>query len=769
MGEIKKENNAMFRIKTLFGMATATALVYLCLIVAPLSAQTEDLDQPPDPTHKGIPRLESVLSELLDMFEKGGIGRAIAFAKKRGIEISAGRIRVRAEMESEEQAKRFRLPGVKVETTHRNLVRLLVPLGRIRALVAAPGVKFVREPLKPLSLAGGVTSEGVAITGADTWHDSGLTGDGVKVAILDCDGFADYQDLLGNELPPADRVVVQSFRWDGDIEAGVHGTACAEVVYDMSPGATLYLVNYADEVGMFQAILWLINQGVDVITHSCGWVNIGPYDGTGGICETVNMAHDEGIFWANSIGNQAERHWEGYFKDKDRDSWHDFDRRDETIDISASGGDTIYVFLSWNDWGPLWPLVSGGSTHDYDLYLLDSGLNVVASSLNYQNGSSDPIEGITYSVPASGTYHVAVHNYAASGDHHLEIYSFRQNLEHQVPESSLMIPADTTGAVAAGAAHWNSQSLEYFSSWGPPDREGGGPPDYNYPRYKPELLSPDDVSNFTYSGGFRGTSASSPHVAGTAALLLSPNSPYSGSTPDQLRAVLTENATNNGYGSLPNWEHGYGFLTMPTLEGNNPPVAVDDEYSITENTTLDVPAPGVLGNDSDPNDDPLAASLVTNPANGTLSSFLPDGSFTYTPNLDFTGTDSFTYKANDSFVDSNEATVSITINTAGTMHVESIELSVKTKGPKCEAVAEVKILDKNGEPVSRAEVFGAFSGTQIGESPESNSQTTNKQGIAKLKIERPGQITSFEFCVDDVIHSSYLYNPAVNVETCDVK
>jgi hypothetical protein len=756
----------MFRTKTLYGMAIATALAFLCLIATPLSSQTEDLNQPPDPTNKGIPRLESVLSELLDIFEAKGIGQAIAFARKRGIKISAGKIRVRVEMESEELAKSFRLHGAKVETTHRNLVRLTVPLGRIRALVATKGVKFVREPLKPLALAGEVTSEGVAVTGADTWHDAGFTGEGVKVAILDCDGFAGYQDLLGTELPSADRVVVESFRWDGNLEAGVHGTACAEVVYDMSPEATLYLVNYADEVGMFQAILWLIDQGVDVITHSCGWVNIGPYDGSGGICDTVNIAHDAGILWANSMGNQAERHWEGYFKDKDRDSWNDFARRDETIDISASGGDTIYVFLSWNDWGPLWPLVSGGSTHDYDLYLLDAGLNVVASSTSYQNGYSDPIEGIAYSVPASGTYHLAVHNYAASGDHHLEIYSFRHNLQHQVPESSLMIPADATGAVAAGAAHWNSQSLEYFSSWGPPDREGGGPPDYDYPVYKPELLSPDDVSTFTYPGGFRGTSPSSPHIAGAAALLLSPNSPYSDLTPDQLRAVLAENAANNGYGPLPDWEHGYGFLTMPALEGNNPPVAVDDDYSITENTTLDVPAPGVLNNDSDPNGDPLAASLASDPSHGTLSSFLPDGSFSYIPNLDFTGTDSFTYKANDGFVDSNEATVTITINTAGTMHVESIELSVKTKGPKCEAIAEVKIVNEYGEPVSGAEVFGTFSGEQLGSS-ESTSQTTNNKGIAKLKIERQGQITSFTFCVDNVIHSFYFYDPSANVENCD--
>jgi VCBS repeat-containing protein len=519
---------------------------------------------------------------------------------------------------------------------------------------------------------------------------------------------------------------------------------------------------------MFMAIMWLIEQGVDIITHSCGWVNIGPYDGTGGICESINIAHAGGIFWANSIGNQAERHWEGYFKDKDLDLWHEFKRRDETIDISASGGDTIFVFLSWNDWGPLWPDFSGGSTHDYDLYLLDAGLNIVAYSTNYQNGAADPIEGITYSVPASGIYHVVVHNYAASGDHHLEIYSFRHNLEHQVPESSLMIPADAAGAVAAGAAHWDSKSLEYFSSWGPPDIEGGGPPDYDYPVYKPELLSPDDVSTVTYSGGFLGTSASSPHIAGAAAILLSLNSPYFGSTPDQLRALFADNATNNGYGTLPDWIHGYGFLTMPTLGGNNPPVAVDDDYSMAENTTLDVPAPGVLSNDSDPDGDPLTAALASiSPSHGTLS-FFADGSFTYAPDQNFTGTDSFSYLANDSLADSNEATVTITITatSADTMHVESIDLSVKTKGPKYEAVAKVKIVDERGKPISGAEVFGTFSGDQI-EASVSTSATTNKRGIASLKFKKQGQITSFTFCVDNATHSSYFYDPAANVENCD--
>ena len=59
----------------------------------------------------------------------------------------------------------------------------------------------------------------------------------------------------------------------------------------------------------------------------------------------------------------------------------------------------------------------------------------------------------------------------------------------------------------------------------------------------------------------------------------------------------------------------------------------------------------MLGNDSDVDGDALTAVLVSGPANGTLT-LNADGSFTYTPDANFNGTDSFTYKANDGTADS---------------------------------------------------------------------------------------------------------------------
>jgi hypothetical protein len=92
---------------------------------------------------------------------------------------------------------------------------------------------------------------------------------------------------------------------------------------------------------------------------------------------------------------------------------------------------------------------------------------------------------------------------------------------------------------------------------------------------------------------------------------------------------------------------------------NDPPVAVGESYTINQDTTLTVAAPGVLGNDSDIDGDTLHAVLVSSPAHGTLTPLAADGSISYTPNAHFTGTDSFTYKANDGHADSNVVTVTI--------------------------------------------------------------------------------------------------------------
>jgi VCBS repeat-containing protein len=95
---------------------------------------------------------------------------------------------------------------------------------------------------------------------------------------------------------------------------------------------------------------------------------------------------------------------------------------------------------------------------------------------------------------------------------------------------------------------------------------------------------------------------------------------------------------------------------------NEAPVARDDNYSTNEGRALNVNAGnGVLDNDTDADDDDLTAVLSSGASSGTLT-LNPNGSFSYVPAADFTGSVTFAYQADDGTARSNAATVTIAVN-----------------------------------------------------------------------------------------------------------
>ena len=95
---------------------------------------------------------------------------------------------------------------------------------------------------------------------------------------------------------------------------------------------------------------------------------------------------------------------------------------------------------------------------------------------------------------------------------------------------------------------------------------------------------------------------------------------------------------------------------------NTAPLALDDHYSVSENSTRSVPpAQGVLSNDSDSDGDSLTARLVEGPVHAASFTLNSDGSFSYTPVADYVGPDTFSYRANDGQSDSAPATVNVTV------------------------------------------------------------------------------------------------------------
>src|SRR4029077_7821558 len=103
-----------------------------------------------------------------------------------------------------------------------------------------------------------------------------------------------------------------------------------------------------------------------------------------------------------------------------------------------------------------------------------------------------------------------------------------------------------------------------------------------------------------------------------------------------------------------------GTVAITVTPVNDAPVSVNDSYNTLKNVSLNLSAPGVLGNDTDVENDGLSALLVTNVAHGTLT-LNADGGFVYTPTNNYVGSDIFTYRAYDAGATGNLATVTLTI------------------------------------------------------------------------------------------------------------
>ncbi len=105
-------------------------------------------------------------------------------------------------------------------------------------------------------------------------------------------------------------------------------------------------------------------------------------------------------------------------------------------------------------------------------------------------------------------------------------------------------------------------------------------------------------------------------------------------------------------------------LFMVGLDGTSlggPPVAAPDEVRVLEGETTVVPAPGVLGNDHDPDGDPLEAVHVEGPAHAGAFELRSDGGFTYRSGPGHAGFDAFAYYVTDGKWQSDIVVVDITI------------------------------------------------------------------------------------------------------------
>jgi hypothetical protein len=575
-----------FRI---FWVVGAVAFLFVGSVEPSFSGGWEAPPKPISPSEHH-PKIESALLRSFSDLTPG------PFPQGKGLGERSGKVRVIIESERPLDEALLQRVGAQVEARAGTFYRVRVPREHLRALADIPGISFIRRP-RLFTALGPRTTEGVLPTGALLLQSAGWRGQNVKIAIIDL-GFAGLSRALDSKVIKREVIVdTQDYTGEG-LEVGTaHGTGVAEIVHAMAPQAWLYLKKVADEIDLSNAVDDAIAQGVQIINYSVGVANANFGDGTGIVAAIVDRARAHGILWVNAAGNHAQSHWMGPFSDRNFNNWLEFAPGREELLIKVDFPGSIQLYLTWDDWPR--------TAQDFDLFLYDAQGRLVASSQNYQTGFEEPTEQIEYVAWAPGVYRARVlARRVFRTNIRLKIFNLSQQpIEPNVPAGSILTPADARGAFAVGAISvrsWKDGPQEPFSSQGPTS-DG---------RIKPDIAGPDGVSSFTLTY-FSGTSASAPHVAGAAALLLSQHPEW---TADQLESALEAQAVDLGE---PGKDNIYGAgrldLSLGTIQARRTisPKRVQPGDLITVTVTATMP-PGLFGGFELYEETPWAVSHTSN-------------------------------------------------------------------------------------------------------------------------------------------------------------
>ncbi len=525
-------------------------------------------------------KLSGFDSSLADVIRQSGLSvqERTEQLTASGYEVTDGRVQVQITVDPQEVDQviaAIENQGGEITKVSQTQDRLQgwIPLSSLKQVNEIIGVYKIRRPAyaypADILAAGSSMTEGVSVMNATPWHTAGITGNGVKVGIID-GGFTGFTSLLGTDLPAS--VTFKNFV-DGETDPQVdgttiHGTACAEIIHDTAPGADLYLAKVNSVLDLQEAMLWLKDtHQVDIISTSLGWFNVTPGDGSGILPDLVNQARSAGILWTTAAGNYREKHYGGTFSDTNGDDFHDFAHDSDSSCLGPSGfcyllpsGVPITVYLRWDDWTSV--------TQDLDLTLVRCTADWMSCanydwSWDYQDGSpgQTPTEAI-FSVTSGDDafYLLAVKNWNTTWYVDFELISIEWSLEFQVYARSIANLADAPGAMTVAALDVVSPyPQESYSSEGPTNGPGGT---IGGGFIKPDIAAFANVSTESYGPGptgFNGTSAATPHVAGAAALI---KSAYPSYTPDQIQTYLETNAVDMGPGGMDTL-FGYGRLLLP--------------------------------------------------------------------------------------------------------------------------------------------------------------------------------------------------------------
>lgn len=481
--------------------------------------------------------------------------------------------------------------GLRQGTAYGALVSGLFPVGELSTLESVPSLQLIRPVYKPALNVGRTTSQGDRALRADAARSKyGLSGRGVKVGIL-----SDSYDNLGgaaagaasNDLPRGGVQVLEDLPSDGTDE----GRGMAEIVHDVAPGAAIaFHTAFLGQADFAQGIEDLQAAGCQAIVDDVIYFDE-PFFQNGIIAQAAQKVVAKGASYFSSAGNQAQQSYEAVFRNSGTQvpgitgEAHSFAPGDVRQSITLGARQSLSLALQWDD-----PAFSAsgvrGARTDMDLYLLYNGVPLFSSIDN--NIGGDPFEfiGITNNGTTPVTVEVVIVKFDGPDPTRLKYINYGSRptaIEYDTQSSTLTGHANAPQVVAVGAAPYFNTPLfnantpvpvvESFSSL------GGTPLLFNdlgrrlaqpLTSSKPEVTGPDGGNttffppfpgqDFENDGfpNFFGTSASAPHVAAVAALMLEVDGNLA---PKAVTKFLQQSAIDMDNPLTPGFDTGFDFKT----------------------------------------------------------------------------------------------------------------------------------------------------------------------------------------------------------------
>lgn len=485
-----------------------------------------------------------------------------------------------------------------------HFLEALIPIDAIPQLEASELVGLLGAVSLPQAITsvGSVENQADFLLGTERVRanlPTGFDGTGIKIGALS-DSYnnlnGEANDIASGDLPN-DVDVLEDLDEGGTDE----GRAMLQLIHDLAPEADLsFATAFGGEIGFANNIRALAADGADIIVDDVIYF-AEPFFQDGIVAQAVDEVVEDGAAYFSSAGNRGNAAYESTQVDFVQDSsgfgFYDFDPSNG-VDIFQritipEGRQAIFI-LQWDD--PFY--TTDGVDSDVDMFLLDPDGNVVAESIIDNIAFQFPVEGVFFENNTGQTdFDIAITLFSGPAPERLKYVPFgfgfnpadTINQEYATNSPTTWGHSAATGAMAVSAAPFFDPTVpEPFTSEGPttilfnPDGSRKSTPEI---RQTPDITAIDGtdttffVSDIPGDGNddpnFFGTSASAPHAAAVAALVLEANPMF---TPEQLYERLESTATDIGE---PGYDNVTGFGLINAYEAIFGPV-VPAELPFTE-------------------------------------------------------------------------------------------------------------------------------------------------------------------------------------------